>query len=150
MENASKALLIAGAVLIVIVLISVGVLIVNQASGVTDQASDITTSQAVETFNNQFQNYAGIQKGSSVKTLLSAIATSNATNNNTSGHMIKVTFTNNTAAGATPAASTVTDKDTITKLVSGVVNSARYQVDLDSRDDDGYINAITITRKATT
>ena len=71
MENASKALLIAGAVLIVIVLISVGMLIVNQASSVTDQAGDSMTGQAIDAFNNQFQNYAGIQKGSSIKTLLS-------------------------------------------------------------------------------
>lgn len=147
MENASKALLIAGAVLIVIVLISVGVLIVNQASSVTDQASDITTSQAVETFNNQFQNYAGIQKGSSVKTLLSAIATSNATNSNTSKHMIKVTFSNTAATAAAAETTDIVDKNKITTWVSSVVNSARYQVDLTSRDNEGYIDAIKITRQ---
>ncbi len=38
MENASKALIIAGAILIAILLISVGILILNSISGVTDSA----------------------------------------------------------------------------------------------------------------
>ena len=40
MENASKALIIAGAILISILLISVGILIFNSTSGVTDSAGD--------------------------------------------------------------------------------------------------------------
>ena len=40
MENASKALIIAGAILIAIVLISFGVILVNRSRGTTQQASD--------------------------------------------------------------------------------------------------------------
>ena len=47
MENASKALLIAGAILIVIALISVGVLIVSRMSGVTDILNNDSTAVAV-------------------------------------------------------------------------------------------------------
>lgn len=144
MENASKALLIAGAVLIVIVLISVGMLIVNQASSVTDQASDLTQGQAVDTFNTQFQNYAGVQKGSSIKSLLSSISTSNATNENTSKHTISVTLI---LTGTTKVLDGITDASTITAQVSNVVNSAKYKVDLTGKDGEGYINAITITRQ---
>jgi len=46
MENASKALIIAGAILISILLISVGILIFNSISGITDNAS--TTDDAME------------------------------------------------------------------------------------------------------
>lgn len=38
MENASKALLIAGAVLIAIVLITIGIVILNKSKSTTDQA----------------------------------------------------------------------------------------------------------------
>ena len=78
MENASKALLIAGAILICIVLISVGMLVLNSTTDVTDQVGDITASQAAQAFNNQYINYAGTQKGSSVKRLIETIATNNS------------------------------------------------------------------------
>lgn len=145
MENASKALLIAGAVLIVIVLISVGMLIVNQASSVTDQASDSMTGQAVDAFNNQFQNYAGIQKGSSIKTLLSSISTSNATNKSTSNHIITVDIVDTVTTGA--AGTGLVNATDITKKVSEIINSAKYKVELTAKDTEGYISAITITRQ---
>lgn len=42
MENASKALLIAGAVLIVIVLISLGVMLVRNSGNASDQAKNLS------------------------------------------------------------------------------------------------------------
>jgi len=50
MENASKALIIAGAILISILLISVGILMFNSSSGVTDNAGetgDVMASAAI-------------------------------------------------------------------------------------------------------
>lgn len=52
MENASKALIVAGAILISILLISLGVLLVNSVSGVNDNAQttgDMMLSQAAIT-----------------------------------------------------------------------------------------------------
>ena len=46
MENASKALIIAGAILIAILLISLGIIMFNSSSGTTDQAEN--TSAAME------------------------------------------------------------------------------------------------------
>lgn len=46
MENASKALIIAGAILISILLISLGIIMYNSATGTTDKAAD--TSEAME------------------------------------------------------------------------------------------------------
>ena len=39
MENATKALIIAGAVLIAILLISIGILLINNNKGITDSAT---------------------------------------------------------------------------------------------------------------
>lgn len=144
MENASKALLIAGAVLICIVLISVGMVIVNSSSEVTDQVSDITSTQAVQTFNNQFSSYAGSQKGSSVKKLLETIATSNSVTSKTSSRPINVSI-NDTTANYNLASTNVSDN--ITAAMAKIVNSGRYTVSIDGQDSDGFIDKISITRQ---
>ncbi len=46
MENASKALIIAGAILISILLISLGIIMFNSSKGTTDQAT--STANAME------------------------------------------------------------------------------------------------------
>lgn len=46
MENASKALIIAGAILISILLISLGIIMFNSSKGTTDQAA--STANAME------------------------------------------------------------------------------------------------------
>ena len=125
MENASKALLIAGAILIVIVLISVGMLIVNSTQDMTDQAGTTATSQAVQTFNQQFTQYQGTQKGSTVKTLYQAYIASNGANTD-SGHQI--TWDSSTGC--------VYDMSTVS-------NSKKYTVSL-SYDSEGYVNKITV------
>jgi len=140
MENASKALLIAGAVLICIVLISVGMVIVNSSSEVTDQVSDVTTSQAVETFNSGFSIYAGKQKGSSVKRLLEKISTSNKVTATTATHQVRVTF----ADGGLSNTHVV---NSIVKSISKIINSSTYMVEITEMDTNGYISHITITKQ---
>lgn len=70
MENASKALLIAGAILLCILIIAIGMFIYNSAqSTITDSLTSIST-QEVEAFNNQFTSYEGVQTGSNVRALM--------------------------------------------------------------------------------
>ena len=68
MENASKALIIAGAILLAILIISLGILIYNQAAGIvnSNSMSDVEITQ----FNAQFTQYQGTQSGTSVRALL--------------------------------------------------------------------------------
>ena len=76
MENASKALIIAGAILLSILLISLGILIFNQAQ---DTVSNSGMDQAAITaFNNKFLKYEGTQSGSVVKSLINEAIASNA------------------------------------------------------------------------
>ena len=81
MENASKALIIAGAILLAILLISLGILIFNQAQ---DTVNNSGMSQAqIQTFNNKFLKYEGSKKtGSEVKALVNEVITSNSDANN--------------------------------------------------------------------
>ncbi len=57
MENASKALLIAGAVLLVIALIAVAMGIFGTARGVVDQAEGQIDNMSVQMHNRQFEPY---------------------------------------------------------------------------------------------
>ena len=56
MENATKALLIAAAVLVAILIISLGIGIFNMSSEQIDNAGDLTEYQ-VQTFNDKFRKY---------------------------------------------------------------------------------------------
>ncbi len=85
MENATKALLIAAAVLIAILIISLGIVIYNQASETVNSVN--MSSQEVQAFNDQFLKYDGTGKrGTEVNALLKTVLNNNmselAGNNN--------------------------------------------------------------------
>ena len=143
MENASKALLIAGAVLIVIVLISIGMMIVQQSQGIGDQVAEISGNQATTSFNSTFTKYQGSQKGSSIKTLLEEVSTNNATALKTSQHIVKVTIKDEVAKLNIDATE---DSQVLTQTASKIVGSGRYNVEMTEKDAEGYITLITITR----
>lgn len=86
MENASKALLIAGSVLVVIVLIAVGMRILNSTAGASESAQKTMDSTAITNFNMQFVN-KGVSltskvtvTGSQALALQQAVLASNAVN----------------------------------------------------------------------
>lgn len=78
MENASKALIIVGAVLIAILLIGFGVMIMNNSTSQVNP--DALNSQAAQAHNSAFTNYTGATvKAQQVKSLLNNITTNNVT-----------------------------------------------------------------------
>ncbi len=95
MENASKALIIAGAILLAILLISLGIIIFSQAQDTVNNSG--MTQAEVQTFNGQLVKYEGSQKGTVVKTMIQEVL---AINNNGSGYTITVNV-NGTAISTT-------------------------------------------------
>ena len=81
MENGSKALIIAGAILLAILIIGLGVFIYNQAANtVSDTGMD---QVAARQFNGQFEPYLNKTLGSStVRALIDTIETNNRTRSN--------------------------------------------------------------------
>ena len=76
MENASKALIIAGAILLAILIISLGILIYNQAAGVVNSNSMSEVER--QNFNQKFIQYDGTAvRGSTVRALLQAVLSNN-------------------------------------------------------------------------
>lgn len=126
MENASKALIIAGAILISIVLVSVGVLVVNSLR--PDEAIGSITQQEVDSFNSKFLSSTGNSvAGSTVKTLISTVITNNAQN-------VDYTISIN---DMTASADLSAYRNTIN-------NSRRYKVLITEYATDGRIAAITV------
>ncbi len=89
MENASKALIIAGAILLAILLISLGIMIFNVAQ---DTVSNSGMSQAeISAFNTKFTKYEGTIKGSVVRSMIQEVIASNSDENNESaGRLIAI------------------------------------------------------------
>ena len=78
MENASKALIIAGAILLSILIIGLGMYIYQQANSATQGTNlDPTKAQA---YNGEFLQYEGVRTGTDVKALVSAINNHNRVN----------------------------------------------------------------------
>lgn len=99
MENASKALLIAGAILIAIVLISLGVMILGQGS---DLVKNNNMSEVeITAYNNQFEQYIGPSvRGNVVNQLVAKVNQHNATNKDDKSKTVTITtaaIDNNTA-----------------------------------------------------
>ncbi len=78
MENASKALIIAGSILLAILIIAMGVMIFNNAKNAADTSTFDTAE--INMFNQKFERYSNTQLGSQVKSLIS-FAISNASTN---------------------------------------------------------------------
>ena len=75
MENASKALIIAGAILLSILLISLGIMIFTQAQGAIDGSG--MSDMEVRSFNQKFLKYEGKQKGTAIRSLVQEVMANN-------------------------------------------------------------------------
>ncbi len=76
MENASKALIIAGAILISILIITLAILVFGQAKGAMD--GNAMSSFEIEQFNQRFTQFEGTRvRGATVNSMLSTILANN-------------------------------------------------------------------------
>lgn len=70
MENASKALIIAGAILLSILIIAIGMYIYTSSQATIQNSMTDMNTQEIQAFNSNFTTYEGKQTGSQVKALL--------------------------------------------------------------------------------
>ena len=132
MENASKALIIAGAILIAIVLITLGVVILQQGDSMTGTGETALNAREIESFNSQFQKYELGTKattGTNVKALINAVNSNKCSSNNAAQ--------NNTGAGHAITLTGIT-------TVGGVKPAQKYTVTCTDTDNNGYIDTISI------
>lgn len=132
MENASKALIIAGAILLAILIISLGILIFSQAQDTINSVN--MDEQEIMAFNNKFTPYIGENKrGSEVNALAQAVLSNNqsaANNGETATKGIIMTGQVNIAADGSTT--------TFTRLPSGTM----YDVTVEYQDS--LVHTITV------
>ena len=88
MENASKALLIAGAILLVIAIIAIGVGIVSSTRGTIGVAENQISSMEIQMHNEQFKKYEG--KGKTYNQVKEILAEMTAYNSGVKNSNFKV------------------------------------------------------------
>lgn len=136
MENATKALIIAASVLIVIVLIAIGIRLLGSSQGVTNEVGEVSDAMSISTYNSQFTDYVGTQTGSQVKSVLSKAT---ATYRNGGSRRVSVTVTGGT--GLTRG--TYDTANEIATVMSSLKLNSTYTVGV-TYDTNGYVNSITI------
>ena len=138
MENATKGLMIAGAILIAIVIIGIGVFLVAQTRGPVDEAGARLGEMEIRTFNSQYEAHEGKKKGSEVTNLLSIINTNNINAERdrvTAEKGIKVIFENGSEK--------MTSSE-ISEIKQQIISGKTYSVLITDYKSNGYVKTITI------
>ena len=137
MENASKALIIAGAILLAILIISLGIMIYNQASGtVNNNAIDEVD---ITSFNQKFTQYEGDNiRGAQVDALLDQIRTNNVTYQDDASRQVAI---KSALTGGEGTANTLKGNSTYTRAGTGTT----YKVTCAMDQKTGLVDTITIT-----
>lgn len=147
MENASKALIIAGAILISILIIAIGMYIYSNSQASIYNATSQMSTQEKTAFNQTWTTYEGQQLGSNCKTLISQMLSSNTTNINEAGKLITLVYTA-TSGGSeetvTPSVNNA-EAEAMSKAKNAIDNRHTYTVTTDLDGKTGLINKITIT-----
>ena len=157
MENASKALIIAGSIIVSLVIVSLGILIYRKTQTATD-VSGVIQSQ-VEGYNEQYENLFGTYVGAAnVKALLQKIKTNNtlysSSGSDASSMKIWVIFLAENFEGR----DTTNGNGTMTPIINKIKQSKHYSVNVnnestsDNEDQgdgkgyhrNGYIKTIVI------
>lgn len=136
MENASKALIIAGAILLAILIISLGILIFNQAQDTVGSVN--MDEQEIMAFNNKFTQYEGESvRGSQVNALAQAVLANNQSaknNGDTATKGIKMVILGNELKA-----------DGSSKTFTRVPTGTYYKVEF--KYNNSLVNEITVTAK---
>ena len=130
MENASKALIIAGAILLAILLISLGIYVFTGAQD-TVQNSGLE-SQEASTFNSALVKYEGSNKSASdVRSVKNEIIAANRKLGAESQTLITI----NSSPAVNYDTSTLDD------------SKKQYRIDLDYDETTGYVSNVNITNQ---
>ena len=113
MENASKALIIAGAILLSILIIGLGMFIYQQAAGAMSGAN--LDPQKAHAYNQEFKNYEGTISGSNARALYESIAAHNRVNTDDYSQQITLTISSTDLTGGIyePTAAATMDTNTL-------------------------------------
>lgn len=92
MENATKALMIAGGVLIALIIITMFILMFSRLSNIQEEQEEQTKIEQIAAFNEQFEAYnKKVMYGTDVITLINKVAENNKKNSKNIEYQIIIT-----------------------------------------------------------
>jgi len=155
MENASQALIIAGAILLAILIIAIGMFVYNGAQSTISDSMASMSDQEVKAFNSKFLNYEGKASGSQVKNLIGDLISNSSTYAEEPNKIVALRFDkvkgNNTADTALNKAMYRPDSGTtdtyvteLGKIRNAVENKHTYWVEL-VYNSGGLIDTINVS-----
>lgn len=140
MENASKALIIAGAILLSILIIALGMFIYQKAAGAMEGIS--INSQEVQSYNAAFINYEGTQTGSAVRALCDAVRSHNNANQNDVSLQIGIVYgTKGKNQDVKKLNQTISYTD-VTNVRNDIKVGRMYTVTMQTADSGKYANIV--------
>lgn len=147
MENGTKALLIAGAILVVILIIAVGMFVTNNATSTINDSIGSMSTQEIEAFNLKFTMYEGEQTGANIKALVGTLIANSNTNKSEISKIPGVFFENSDKTYD----SGIPESDSNSEYISGLENikknidtKHKYWVEM-SFQDNGLLDYINIS-----
>ena len=167
MENASKALIIAGAILLSILIIAIGMYIYTSSHNSISEAGSQISEQEKTSFNQQWNTYEGAQGGNNVKALLQKLIANCNTNREEQQRLVGINCVptsggtdytlsinvstqdaNNFAFAATTAAYNDVSPSDAVKVLTGIRNlvEARhtYNITISYSPETSLVNLIDI------
>lgn len=148
MENATKALLIAAAVLVVILIITLGLVVYNRASRTAEEAGDLSEYQ-IQVFNEKFRKYEGTNvTGSAVNGMLKTVLNHNLAQEDSST-CVAVKFREEIWISSTQTtfmdATILADNNSAGVLPSGVSTAKNYKIECEYSTTSKIIKIIYVT-----
>ena len=144
MENASKALIIAGSILVSIVIITLGVMIVTNVTD-TIQKNSSLSEQEISTYNQPFEAYLGTKSGTQARALCDKIRNHN--NANTDDETRQIIVMEGDASSVTEAPDTAVPAATINTFKSNLKAGKTYTITLGYDANSGLVVAVGIEEK---
>ena len=144
MENASKALIIAGAILLSIAIIGIGMFVYNSVSDTISDSADMSEEQ-VTAYNQAYTTYEGVRNGSQLKALCDNVRQHNINAPDPSQEIAIISGTaqpDYPAPTATGSAGTTAAE--INALKNTLLSGRQYTVSLGMDPDTGRVTQIGI------
>ena len=137
MENASKALLIAGAILIAILLIAVAMSVFNKSKDQVGAGDAQMSAYEIQAVNAQFEDYMGTNiAGSQVRSLIDLVSAYNAKPGVTRIKVDAVTYRSSSSQVQSPTS--------LANVSLSIEPNAKYTVTMTTNANTGIVDTIKI------
>lgn len=147
MENASKALIIAGAILLSILIIAIGMYIYNSSQNSIQTAGSQISAQEIQSFNQTWEMYEGTQTGSNIRALISKMSSNAKANEEEESRLPDLYYEATSAGNGCEVTSTIEDINIQGFNTARTSIQARhtYRVTLVTSSTTSLISGILIT-----